>query len=269
MPDSKKSTQSPPKDVETSTTSILLETDVQTRTDSPVEELSSSLKRTSISFDDGDRDRRGSTSSDRELKETPTMSSVSSKSSISSSLSSITSSISHSVLPHKHSKHPHSRKSHHHRRLPTPSDPVALAQLALQTLLTHPGPPIEELKEDLLPQLYHSAYQHRVNTREVGLDNLTDFVVMFRSRFRTVRVRFKSQLMDSDGTATMERSAVALTYDIVAVPISAHKHDAEERRVSCVGVVKIFDGKLAQSDIVVDTAPFHLTSAQELSCNIM
>ena len=49
---------------------------------------------------------------------------------------------------------------------------------------------------------------------------------------------------------TMARSAVALTYDIIAVPVSAHKHDAEERRVNCIGIVKIMDSKLAQSDIV-------------------
>lgn len=49
---------------------------------------------------------------------------------------------------------------------------------------------------------------------------------------------------------TMERSAVGLVYDIVAVPLTKHKRDAEELRVQCLGVVKIWDGKLAQSDIV-------------------
>ena len=66
----------------------------------------------------------------------------------------------------------------------------------------------------------------------------------------------------------MERAAVALTYDIIATPVSVHKHDAEELRVNCIGIVKILDGqlpgslgptwadlrppsgKLAQSDIV-------------------
>ncbi|KAL8283823.1 hypothetical protein RQP46_005255 [Phenoliferia psychrophenolica] len=75
--------------------------------------------------------------------------------------------------------------------------------------------------------------------------------------------------MDQDGTATLARSAVALTYDIIAIPFSAHKHEAEERRVNCIGVVKILDGKLAQSDIVVDTTPFHMEDGKEIACAIM
>lgn len=116
------------------------------------------------------------------LTQTDTVSSVSSTSSRSSF-----SSIAHAVLPHKHGKH----KKHAHHTLPIPTTPIALAELALQTLLTTPGPSCEELRNELLPQLYHEAYQHRVNTREVGLDGLMAVVRLFRSRFKTVRVRFK------------------------------------------------------------------------------
>ncbi|KAK4696715.1 hypothetical protein P7C70_g8327, partial [Phenoliferia sp. Uapishka_3] len=209
-----------------------------------------------------------------------------------SSFSSL-SSLSHSLLPHRHSKdllptlttssiaststtsskhkpHKHHNPHHHHsHKAPPPLTPVALAEMALTALLTTPGPSCEELRTEILPEFYHEGYAHRVNTREVGMDGLCEVIGMFRRKFKTVRVRFKSNLMDQDGTATLERAAVALVYDIIAVPITAHKHEAEERRVNCIGVVKIFDGKLAQSDIVVDTTPFHMDDGKELSCVVM
>ena len=48
------------------------------------------------------------------------------------------------------------------------------------------------------------------------------------------------------------------------------KHaEPEEVKVSCVGVFKIYEGMLAQGDIVVDTSPWHLFNLapqQEVGC---
>ncbi|KAL8283822.1 hypothetical protein RQP46_005254 [Phenoliferia psychrophenolica] len=67
----------------------------------------------------------------------------------------------------------------------------------------------------------------------------------------------------------MDQAAVALIYDIVVIPIDSDKHDDEERRVNCVHVAKIFDGKLAQSDVVADTAALHLEDSIKVACAIM
>lgn len=60
--------------------------------------------------------------------------------------------------------------------------------------------------------------------------------------------------MDMDGTATMDAAAVALVYDILATPHPVpgqSKHDVHPLRVSAIGIHKVFEGKLAQTDLVV------------------
>ncbi|GAA5968853.1 hypothetical protein JCM11641_000757 [Rhodosporidiobolus odoratus] len=158
-------------------------------------------------------------------------------------------------------------------QLKIPDDPVHLVETAICLVLTVPGPPIEQLRTELIPQLYHKAYEHRVNCREHGVEQLVAMVKGFRERFASMRIRFRSHLMDSDGTATMQAAAVAITYDIIAHPFPApgeHKHDVHEIRGSAVGVHKIFEGKMAQTDLVVDTAEFQLEhEGPQLNCTVM
>jgi hypothetical protein len=56
----------------------------------------------------------------------------------------------------------------------------------------------------------------------------------------------------------MQAAAVGLAYDIIGIPIDPkgkYKHEVEhERRGSAMCVAKIFEGKMAQADIVLDTA---------------
>ncbi|GAA5956495.1 hypothetical protein JCM3765_003463 [Sporobolomyces pararoseus] len=147
------------------------------------------------------------------------------------------------------------------RSLPDPETPVQLAELAISTILTIPGPSIEELRNEYFPKLFHEAYSHRANTREHGLKELERLIVRFRSKFESMRVRFRSNIMDQDGTATLQVAAVGLTYDIIAVPHhhhhkGEHRRDVEERRSQVMAIVKIYEGRLAQTDIVLDTLPF-------------
>lgn len=106
---------------------------------------------------------------------------------------------------------------------------------------------------------------------------------VFLQRFRTMRVRIKSHLMDQDGTAcvlpsspshekltpwsrTMKAAAVGLTFDLIATPADGRKHEVEDKRTTGMSVVKILDGRIAQSDVVVDTFPLHGKGGTELSC---
>lgn len=69
------------------------------------------------------------------------------------------------------------------RSLPEPETPVQLAELAISTILTIPGPSIEELRNEYFPKLFHEVYSHRANTREHGLKELERLIVRFRSKF--------------------------------------------------------------------------------------
>lgn len=51
-------------------------------------------------------------------------------------------------------------------------------------------------------------------------------------------------------------AAVGLTYDIIAVPHhhhhkGEHRRDVEERRTQVMAIIKIYEGRLAQTDIVL------------------
>lgn len=56
--------------------------------------------------------------------------------------------------------------------------------------------------------------------------------------------------------STLQVAAVGLTYEIIAVPHhhhskGEHRADVHERRAQVMAIVKIFEGKLAQTDIVL------------------
>jgi hypothetical protein len=72
--------------------------------------------------------------------------------------------------------------------LPDPETPLQLAELAISTILTIPGPSIEELRRDYFPKLFHEAYSHRANTREHGLKELENLIQRFRSKFEVSKV---------------------------------------------------------------------------------
>jgi hypothetical protein len=132
---------------------------------------------------------------DLSLKVSSTTSSTSSTSSSRTSLSSLT----HSLLPHKHHTS-HKLAKHPALSFVEPETPAALVHLAMECLLTIPGPPLEDLRV-IMGKLYHTAYSHRVNCREMGLEGLFDLIQHFRGRFRVLKVRFKQTMMDQDGTA--------------------------------------------------------------------
>lgn len=68
--------------------------------------------------------------------------------------------------------------------LPPHLEPVQLVELAISTLYTIPGPPIEELRNFILPQMFHvSALEYRVNCRETDFFGMVKGVEMLRSRF--------------------------------------------------------------------------------------
>lgn len=69
-----------------------------------------------------------------------------------------------------------------HYELPEIRDPIQLAETAITILFNIPGPPLERLR-DLVPQLYHEVYVHRVNCREHGLEEVLSLVQRFRSRY--------------------------------------------------------------------------------------
>lgn len=55
---------------------------------------------------------------------------------------------------------------------------------------------------------------------------------------------------------TLKVAAVGLTYDIIAVPHhhhhkGEHRRDVEERRSQVMAIIKIYEGRLAQTDIVL------------------
>ena len=68
-----------------------------------------------------------------------------------------------------------------------PTSPLQLAELAISTILTIPGPSLEELRAVYFPKLFHEGYSHRVNTREHGLKELERFIVHFRNKFEVRR----------------------------------------------------------------------------------
>lgn len=58
--------------------------------------------------------------------------------------------------------------------LPAQLTPLSLVELALTTILTIPGYSLDELRNEIMPQLYHSAYSHRwVRVRRPSLSSLT------------------------------------------------------------------------------------------------
>ncbi|GAA6027737.1 hypothetical protein JCM8097_008008 [Rhodosporidiobolus ruineniae] len=175
----------------------------------------------------------------------------------------------HDAVSRGHGKHDTTPQEYH---LVVPEDPVALVEKAIELMLSVPGPPIEQLRREIAPKLYHSAYSHRVNCREHGLEELVALAKRFRDRFQSVRIRFRSHLMDNDGSATMHAAAVAIVYEILAKPHPApgeSKHDVHELRGSAIGVHKIYEGRLAQTDLVVDTAEFSLDHVgPQLNCTV-
>ncbi|GJN88980.1 hypothetical protein Rhopal_001951-T1 [Rhodotorula paludigena] len=186
------------------------------------------------------------------------------------------SSLHHALSRPAHSSSAHKRHHPHYDdpdyTLPPIRDPIHLCETAISLMLSVPGPTVDQLRQRFIPQLYHvSAYQHRVNTREVGMEELLKVMDRYRQRFSHLKVRFRSHLMDMDGTASMHAAAVGLVYDITGRPKapSGH-HDVEERRASSICVMKIYEGKIAQTDMVVDTKelqPDH--QGPELNCSIM
>ena len=74
-----------------------------------------------------------------------------------------------------------------------------------------------------------------------------------------------------DGTATMEQAAVGLSYDIIATPHhhGRGKHEIEEKRTSAMCIAKIFQSRIAQMDVVIDTEPFHEKESKEVACAVM
>lgn len=77
-----------------------------------------------------------------------------------------------------------------------PRDPVALVQKAVEVLFTvgQGEVPIDRLFNEIIPQLYHDAYAHRVNCRETGIEGLKEVVTFFRTRFRVGRLPIVAHL---------------------------------------------------------------------------
>ncbi|BGP39619.1 hypothetical protein JCM10449v2_003570 [Rhodotorula kratochvilovae] len=181
------------------------------------------------------------------------------------------SSSTHSHKHHKH--HPHREDSNY--VLPVIKSPVHLCELAITLMLSVPGVSVDVLRNDIVPKLYHvEAYQHRVNTREVGMDKLLVQMQRFRERFSSIKVKLRSNLMDMDGSSSMEAAAAALVYDIVAKearrPGMSKQVAEEEKRCSSICVMKVYQGRIAQTDLVVDTKEFGADfGGPELSCVVM
>lgn len=73
--------------------------------------------------------------------------------------------------------------------LPSNLDPIALVELAISTTFTIPGPSMDELRSEILPQLFHvDGYAHRVNCRETNFAGMLEGAEMLRERF-TVSAR--------------------------------------------------------------------------------
>lgn len=196
---------------------------------------------------------------ERKMSQTSTISSTTSSTSSTSGHGSSISSLSRT----------HKRPSHFNFEYKEPQTPLELCEMAVRLVFTNPGPSCQELREVYFPRLFHSSgYAHRVNCREVDLNGLLDIIEFVRTKWKHSHIRIKSDLVDQDGTATMEQAAVALTFDIIAMPHHAHSHEAEERRTTMMAVLKVYQGKLAQWDAVLDTLPMKMPH-QELSCSIM
>lgn len=121
----------------------------------------------------------------------------------------------------------------------------------------------------------------------MSLDKLLSLVVLLRARFATMRIRFKSSLEDMDGSCSLDNPAgcaVGITYDIIATPLhssvdsmkkekkkgkDSNSH-SEEVRGSAMEIVKIYQGRIAQGDLVLDTKDLQMSNqTTELSCSIM
>lgn len=64
----------------------------------------------------------------------------------------------------------------------------------------------------------------------------------------------------------MHAAAVGLVYDITGRPKApAGRHDVEERRASSICVMKIYEGKIAQTDMVVCVPVLSHTRARSAS----
>ncbi|KWU42224.1 hypothetical protein RHOSPDRAFT_6632, partial [Rhodotorula sp. JG-1b] len=218
------------------------------------------------------------------LVASPTVSSSTSSSSTTPSASALHHAVSRGQQLQHHSSHSHEPHHHHHHHgKPSSKHPIHLAETAITSLFTVPGPPIEHLQREVLPRLYHEAYEHRVNCREHGMKEMIELIARFRDKFSSVKIKFRSHLMDMDGTATLHAAAVGLVYEIhvrlapSAADSHSHSsaHETEPIRAPVISVVKIFEGKIAQVDMVVDTKemqpgrPGALSNEPELSCSIM
>ncbi|KAK4049035.1 hypothetical protein OIV83_004396 [Microbotryomycetes sp. JL201] len=126
-------------------------------------------------------------------------------------------------------------------------DPIGLAQLGLSVCLSVPGYPIEEMERVIIPALFHvPGYSHRVNCRETDYAGLLEIVKFLRTKFSKIRLRFKSELMDQDGTASMKQAAVGITYELIVERYDdPHpKHERIERRAQAYCISKIFEGRI-------------------------
>lgn len=57
--------------------------------------------------------------------------------------------------------HGHSHAEPPAFHLPKHLTPVSLVECAITTLFSVPGYPLDELRNEILPQMYHAAYSHR------------------------------------------------------------------------------------------------------------
>ena len=101
------------------------------------------------------------------------------------------------ILPHSHKKDGHHSHSHHGRssshvraaHVTPPSTPVALCELFLNVMFTHPsGRSLDEIQAELGPRLVHRAYVHRVNCRECDVEEMWEMARFFRTKFDSSRL---------------------------------------------------------------------------------
>lgn len=115
------------------------------------------------------------------------------------------SSLHHALSRPAHSSSAHKRHHPHYDdpdyTLPSIRDPIHLCETAISLMLSVPGPTVDQLRQRFIPQLYHvSAYQHRVNTREVGMEELLKVMDRYRQRFSVRRAfRYVDLLSDCTG----------------------------------------------------------------------
>ncbi|GAA5880480.1 hypothetical protein JCM3774_005206, partial [Rhodotorula dairenensis] len=117
---------------------------------------------------------------------------VSSSTTSASSSSALHHAVSTGTATDSHDRHSGAGRKRHSRHaqafsdrieLPEFRDPTHLAETAITVLFTVPGPPLDHLQRDILPKLYHEAYEHRVNCREHGMNEMLDMIARFRQRF--------------------------------------------------------------------------------------